>query len=51
MQSPSLNPADLVVTSFETAAITDLPSLPTTDPTAETRCFYCPVNYTIGDCL
>jgi len=45
MSSPlNLNPADLVVTSFEPeAALSSIsPKLPTTDPTAATFCYYCP---------
>lgn len=39
-----LNVADLTVDSFATAAALGSisPQLPTSDPTAETRCFYCP---------
>lgn len=38
-----LDVADLSVDSFETAALAPLsPILPTTNPTAATRCFYCP---------
>ena len=38
-----LNPEDLVVSSFDTSASVYEPILlPTTDPTAETRCYYCP---------
>lgn len=39
-----LNLSDLQVTSFDTTAASFSLSqqLPTTDPTAETRCFYCP---------
>jgi hypothetical protein len=51
MQSTTLNPADLVVSTFETATASTLSPLPTTDPTAETRCFYCPIDYSIGGCL
>lgn len=43
MQNPIiLNVADLEVSSFETSADSLSPILPTTDPTAATRCFYCP---------
>jgi hypothetical protein len=40
-----LNPEDLAVDSFETVDATAAlsPILPTTDPTAQTRCFVCPV--------
>lgn len=55
MLKPILDPADLDVVSFETEAtasasllLTAQTKLPTTDPTAETRCFYCPIDYTIG---
>lgn len=51
MQSMTLNPADLVVSTFETARLSSLPQLPTTDATAETRCFFCPVEYSYGNCL
>jgi hypothetical protein len=38
-----LDVADLAVDSFETADLNSIsPILPTTDPTAATRCFYCP---------
>jgi hypothetical protein len=38
-----LNVADLTVDSFETASLGSIsPQLPTSEPTAETRCFYCP---------
>ncbi|HET7464434.1 MAG TPA: hypothetical protein VFJ82_24455 [Longimicrobium sp.] len=54
MKKP-LDPADLNVTSFDTVPSTTAhllyqPQLPTTDPTAETRCFYCPIDYTF-DCI
>ena len=44
MHGINLDPADLQVSSFETeaAAAALSPILPTTDPTAATRCFYCP---------
>jgi len=53
MKKP-LDPADLNIVSFDTAStsttqlLTIQPQLPTTDPTAETRCFYCPIDYTFG---
>jgi hypothetical protein len=38
-----LNLSDLEITSFDTSPSFSLsPQLPTTDPTAETRCYYCP---------
>lgn len=38
-----LNVSDLVVDSFDTtSSLAISPQLPTTDPTAATRCFYCP---------
>jgi len=37
-----LNPADLAVDSFEPMPALSSTPLPTTDPTAATRCFYCP---------
>lgn len=56
MKKP-LDPADLNVTSFDTSStlttaqlVTIQPQLPTTDPTAETRCFYCPIDYSF-DCM
>jgi hypothetical protein len=58
MHKPFLDPADLNVTSFETQAAASSASLliatqtrlPTTEPTAETRCFYCPIDYSF-DCI
>jgi hypothetical protein len=38
-----LDLADLTVESFETAALRPIITIPTLgDPTAETRCYYCP---------
>ena len=52
MKSNSLNPEELVVTSFETenAALLYSP-ITINDPTADTRCFYCPIDYSYGGCI
>lgn len=56
MPRPRLNPDDLAVSSFETAAPGDealqpAPTLPyTTDPTAATWCFICPPITRDGNC-
>ncbi len=49
MKSNPLNPDELVVTSFETESAAAYPSpitvITINDPTAATRCFICPVDY------
>ena len=49
-QPNPLNVSDIVVDSFDTTSNLSIsPMMPTSDPTAETRCFDCPPNYSYND--